>query len=101
MVDKWEMENGRYEANFRQNDQKMAALFEPNGAWLETETKIDSRLLPIKTSMYIKNKYSGCCIKEAAKLKLANGDDNYVAEVNGVDLVFDANGKFLEEVKHY
>jgi hypothetical protein len=96
---KWEKEKGNYEANFKQNGQKMSALFDANGAWLETETDIAINTLPIAVTDYVAKNYKGEKIKEAAKLKMANGDNNYEAEVKGMDLIFDANGKFIKSVK--
>ena len=96
---KWELEEGNYEANFRNNDVKMAALFDPKGAWLETETRIAIAALPVSVADYVHKNYPGEKIKEAAKLKLANGSDNYEAEVKGQDLIFDANGKYIKTIK--
>lgn len=96
---KWEKEKGNYEANFKQNGQKMSALFDANGAWLETETDIAINTLPATVVDYVNKNYKGEKIKEAAKLKMANGDNNYEAEVKGTDLIFDANGKFIKKVK--
>jgi len=38
-------------------------------------------------------------IKEAAKITDAKGVVTYEAEVTGKDLIFDASGKFLKEIK--
>ena len=97
--EKWEKEKGNYEANFKQNDQKMSALFDANGGWLETETAISASDLPASVIAYVKQNYKGEKIQEAAKLKMANGDNNYETEVKGTDLIFDANGKFIKAVK--
>jgi hypothetical protein len=96
---KWEKENGNYEANFNQNGQKLSALYDPNGAWLETETAIEVSELPASVKDFIAKNYKGDKIKEAAKLKMANGDNNYEAEVKGMDLIFDMNGKFIKKMK--
>ena len=96
---KWEKENGNYEANFKQDGKKMSALFDTNGAWLETETVIQVNELPANVADYIAKNYKGAKIREAAKLKMPNGDTNYEAEVNGKDLIFDANGKFIKAQK--
>jgi hypothetical protein len=96
---KWEKENGNYEANFTQNNTKMSATFEEHGGWLETETTIDVNSLPVSITDYVAKNYKGEKIKEAAKLKMANGDNNYEAEVKGMDLIFDTNGKFIKSAK--
>ena len=96
---KWEMEKGDYEANFKQNGQKMSAVLDPMGALLETETGIATSDLPAAATAYIAKNYKGGKIKDAARLKMANGDINYEAEVKGMDVIFDANGKFLKTQK--
>ncbi len=96
---KWEKEKANYEANFKENGNKMAALFDSDGKWLETETGVNASLLPAGAKEYIAQNYKGAKIKEVAKLKMANGDENYEAEVKGIDLIFDANGKFIKKMK--
>lgn len=96
---KWEKEKGNYEASFVQNKQQLSALFDANGKWLETETKIEADALPSSIKEYITSNYKGEKIKEAAMIKMANGENNYEAEVKGMDLIFDANGKFIKKMK--
>jgi putative PepSY-like beta-lactamase-inhibitor len=96
---KWEKENGYYEANFTQNGVKMSATFEEHGGWLETETRIEVNSLPSAATDYIAKNYKGEKIKEASKIKMANGDSNYEAEVKGTDLLFDDKGKFIKAAK--
>ena len=48
---------------------------------------------------YIQKNHSGAKIKEASKITLADGTLHYEAEVNGRDLIFDANGNFIKAVK--
>ena len=96
---KWEKEKGHYEADFKQGDKPMAALFDANGALLETETGIEVSALPLQVKDYLSANYKGSKVKEAAKLVLANGETNYEAEVKGIDLIFDANGRFIRKEK--
>ena len=43
--------------------------------------------------------YEGITVKELTKITKSNGEINYEAAVKGKDLIFDAAGKFLKEVK--
>lgn len=97
---KWEKENEQYEAGFTVQGTKMSALFEKDGTLLESETEIKKTDLPSAITVYLNTHYKGAAIKEAAKITLANGDIQYEAEVKGKDLIFDAAGKFLKEVKN-
>ncbi|MBS1509252.1 MAG: PepSY-like domain-containing protein [Bacteroidetes bacterium] len=96
---KWEKEDGNYEASFTQNGNKQSATFSPDGTFTEVETAITESQLPAGVTAYVKAHYSGKTIKEAAKIIKADGTVNYEAEVNGKDVIFDAGGKFIKEMK--
>lgn len=96
---KWEKEAGKYEAGFKQNGNTMSALFEANGTMIENEMDIKIADLPAPVLAYVKEHYKGKTIKEGAKITKADGTVNYEAEVAGKDVIFDANGNFLKEVK--
>lgn len=48
---------------------------------------------------YVKTNYKGQSVKEVAKITDAKVTVTYEAEIKGMDLLFDANGKFIKEVK--
>lgn len=96
---KWDKEDGKYEAGFKHMGHEMSALFEGNGTMTESEMEIKVSELPVSVVNYAKEHHKGATIKEAAKITKANGEINFEAEVKGMDLIFDANGKFLREVK--
>jgi len=95
----WEKEDGNYEVNFKQNGKVMSAVIQKNGTIVETETDIAISDLPASTQSYVKEHYSGAKIKEASKIVKANGEVNYEALVNGKDVMFDTNGKFIKVAK--
>ncbi len=96
---KWEKEDGKFEAGFDHNGHEMSALFEANGTMTESEMEIKVSELPAAVMQYVNTHHKGETVKEAAKITKANGEVNYEAEVKGKDLIFDASGKFLKEVK--
>ncbi len=96
---KWEMENGNYEAEFRLDGQKTSATFDKNGTWLETERAIAIESLPGDATIYIEQHFHGKTARHAAIIKLANGDTNYEAHLNGMDYIFDADGKYIKKTK--
>jgi Putative beta-lactamase-inhibitor-like, PepSY-like len=96
---KWEKEDGQYEAGFNMDGKEMSALFSTDGKMTESEVSMQPTELLTKILIYVKKNYKGKKIKTAAKITKADGTVNYEAEVNGVDVLFDANGKFLKEVK--
>lgn len=96
---KWEKEEGKYEAGFKHQGHEMSALFDANGTMEESEMEIQISELPAAVANYVKTNHSGAAIKEAAKLTKSNGEVQYEAELKGKDLIFDAFGKFIKEVK--
>jgi putative PepSY-like beta-lactamase-inhibitor len=96
-ADKWEMENGKYEAEFKQNKIETSVLFEANGTYVQTETEIAVSELPDGVKDYVSKNLSGRKIKEAAKIASAEGSLTYEAEIGGADYMFDANGNFLRK----
>ena len=98
-VAKWEMEDGNYEVNYKMDGQNISATYQPDGTFLESETGIEIGQLPAAVLSYVKEHYAGKKIKEAAKITNANGAINWEAEVNGIDVLFDANSKFIKEAK--
>lgn len=99
-VAKWEKEAGKYEAGFKKDGNAMSALFEANGNMTESEMDIKVADLPASVLGYVKAHYKGKTIKESAKIIKADGTVNYEAEVAGTDVIFDTNGKFIQEAKN-
>lgn len=93
---KWEKEDGKFEAGFKKDGKTMSALFETSGLMTESEIDIKVTDLPASILAYVKEHYKGKSIKEAAKITKADGAVNYEAEVDGKDMIFDANGKLIE-----
>lgn len=92
---KWEKEKGNYEAGFEHNHSEYSLLMDVSGKIIETEIEIKKEELPLKVKEYVAKNYAGSKIKEAAKITDAKGVVTYEAEVNGMDLIFDAQGNFI------
>jgi hypothetical protein len=95
---RWDYEDGKYEAGFKHNGHEMSVLFNANGIVDEIEMEIPVSQLPAAATSYVTQHKMGK-ISEAAKITKANGEVNFEAEVKGRDVIFDATGKFLKEVK--
>jgi hypothetical protein len=95
---KWEKENQYIEAEFDVKKVDVSVLFDDQGNIIETEQEIEINELPKGVVDYVKSHYKQN-IKEAAKITDAKGTVTYEAEIKGMDLIFDSNGKFLKEIK--
>ena len=96
---KWELEDGKYEAGFKQLGHEISVLFDAKGTMTESEMEINVSALPATIAAYVKAHKNGAAIKEAAKITKTNSEINYEAVVKGMALIFDANGNFLKEEK--
>jgi len=96
---KWELEDGNYEASFKKDGKAMSVIYQASGTMMESEISIKIAELPATAVAYVKEHYKGKTIQEGAKITKADGTINYEAELKGKDIIFDANGKFLKEVK--
>ena len=97
---KWDKEGEKYEASFDLNKIDNSVLFDAQGNLLETEVEIKLNQLPKGVLEYVKANYKGQNVKEAAKITDAKGTVTYEAEIKGMDILFDSNGKFIKEIKN-
>jgi hypothetical protein len=95
----WDKEDSNYEVSFKKDGKDMSVVIDESGTIVETETDIPVTDLPTTVQDYIKQHYQGKAIKEASTITKGNGEVNYEAEVDDKDVIFDANGKFIEEEK--
>jgi hypothetical protein len=99
-IDKWEKEGVNFEAEFELNKSEQSVLFDAQGSIIETEIEIEISQLPNGVLDYVKTNYKGQSVKEAAKITDTKGTVTYEAEIKGMDLLFDSNGKFIKEIKN-
>jgi len=97
---KWEKEGNNFEAEFELNKTEQSVLLDAQGNLIETEIEIAVNQLPNGVIDYIKTNYQGQKVKEAAKITEVKGIITYEAEIKGMDLIFESNGKFVKEIKH-
>lgn len=97
---KWDNEEGNFEASFELSEVEYSVLFDVQGKLIETEVEIELNQLPSGVLDYIKTTYKGRSVKEAAKITDGRASVSYEAEIKGMDLLFDSNGKFIKEIKN-
>ncbi|MEO5906498.1 MAG: hypothetical protein ABIQ11_07220 [Saprospiraceae bacterium] len=90
----WEMEDGKYEASFKENKLETAAVFNADGTLYQTENEIGVSDLPQSVSDYVASKFDNKKITGSTKIVSASGITTYEAEAGKTDYVFDANGQY-------
>lgn len=104
----WEKEGNNYEAEIelvqvpmdgkgKKREVEKSLEYTATGELVKTEEQIEIKALPAAINEYVNKNYPGKKIKEASKITEANGTIKYEAEVEKQDLIFDANGAFLEK----
>lgn len=96
---KWEKEGANFEAEFEIGETDQSVVYDASGKLIETEVEIKVEELPVGVKDYISKNYKDAKIKEATKITDAKGTITYEAEIKGMDLIFDNNGKFIKEEK--
>ena len=79
---------------------EQSVLFNAQGSIIEKEIEIKISQLPNGVLDYVKTNYKGQSVIEAAKITDAKGKVTYEAEIKGMDILFDSNGKFIKEIKN-
>ena len=92
---KWEMEDGAYEASFKQDNIESSVTFSADGNVIQSETVIDVAQLPQTVKDYLTAQFGNEKIKEAEKITDSKGMVTYEAEIGETDYLFDANGQFI------
>jgi len=98
---KWEIEDGNYEAEFEVNEIETSVEFNAAGTLVMTEVEIAVSELPASATDYIAKNMPGKKVTEASKMTDANGVITFEAEVGGDDYIFDSSGKFLKKVTEH
>jgi hypothetical protein len=71
---KWsQQKNGQCDATFKWNDKKCTASFSETGEWLQTETVLSYKELPLQVKKAINAKYIVGSIKGASKTESPQG----------------------------
>jgi light-regulated signal transduction histidine kinase (bacteriophytochrome) len=98
-IAKWDREENNFEASFDNNKLDQSVVFDAEGNVLEVEVEIKISEMPQAAKDYIASNFPGKKIKEVAKITDAQKTVTYEVEVNGMDVIFSEQGKFIKEIK--
>ena len=96
-VEKWEEEDGKYEAEFKKDNIINSVVFEANGTYVQSESEIEISALPAGVNEYVTANLSGKKIEEATKITHDDGTIAYETEIGDNDYLFDAKGGFISK----
>lgn len=96
---RWIQEPSIFEAKFTDGKMKGAVSFNDMAEIMETEEVIEKEQLPNLAGVldYIHEHYEGETVTSFEKITKQGGQVSYELQITGKELIFDAEGKFLEE----
>ncbi len=96
----WEMENGKWEAEFEVDEKEMEALFDQNGNWLETETEMEDEDLPATVNETLKSQFKDYEVEEVEYLESPDAT-GYEIELEGdngdIEVLIGKDGSVLKQ----
>ena len=101
----WELENGAYEAQFKENKVEIEVLFTKEGKLIQTETELKSiSELPQAVQASLKKDFSNYEYDEIEKVKLADGTEQYKVDAEmkekEYELLFDIKGMLISKTEN-
>ncbi|MDP2386911.1 MAG: PepSY-like domain-containing protein [Bacteroidota bacterium] len=101
---KWELDNGKYEVDFKNGKAKYIAVFSPEGKWLITGTELKKKDVPKKIMDHaLSGEYKDWKFNQARSVETAEIPKEIIVEVEKGDddtmLYYDADGNFLKAKK--
>lgn len=101
---KWEEEHeGEWEAEFKMGGKELSAVFDNDGAWVETETEIKAADLPEAVQSAVSAQFSDYDIEEAAMVETPGQAMAYEVELEKegeatIEALFSADGTLIRQM---
>lgn len=96
-VIEWEMEDGNYEADYKQNEVINTLVLTADGKIVQYENTITANELPESVKNYITTNAVGKKMGDMTRIKTVSGSVSYEVEAGGEDYLFDGEGHFLKK----
>lgn len=92
----WEIEDGNYEADYKQNGVVNTVIFTADGKIVQYENIITSSELPLAVREYITTNMAGKKMGDMVRIKTVTGSVSYEVGADDLDYLFDGEGNFLK-----
>lgn len=96
-ITQWNDESPIWEAKYTESDTKGAVSFNANGEVTETELVVPDSALPAAGMVYITEHYPRERVQRCERVTDDRGKVVFEIQITGKELVFDAQGSFLQE----
>lgn len=99
----WEVEEGYYVVEFRDNGYEKEAWFDRNYEWILTKTEYERNVPEIVKNAVKSTEYNSWRIEDVDFIEMRDRDSFYIVEVekgeSDIDLYFSASGEFIKVVQ--
>ncbi len=95
----WRKEKGCYQAKCMVNKTPRTFTYTKSGTPVVKDAKAAMEALPGAIREYLDKNHRGAVVDKVLRIINPKGTVNYAVEINGTDLIFDANGKYLKTQK--
>lgn len=95
----WRKEKGCYQAKCMVNKTPRTFTYTKSGTPVVKDAKAAMEALPSAVREYLDKNHRGAVVDKVLRIINPKGTVNYAVEINGTDLIFDANGKYLKTQK--
>lgn len=92
----WYKEDSKFKVKFIVDKRPRTATYSESGTLVVHDAKVALTLIPSAIKAYLDKNYSGKNIDKVLKMTAANGKTSYLISIDGGDLIFDANGRFVK-----
>jgi len=94
----WSKTGDFYKASFQKDNSAKSVTFDAAGKVKQNEMQVKISQLPTLVLKYVNDNYPADVVKRSSKVTNAAGKSTYILKVKDSELVFDANGKYIESV---
>lgn len=95
----WRKDKGNYQAKCMVNKTPRTFTYTKSGTPVVKDAKAAIEALPAAIKDYLDKSHRGAVVDKVLRIINPKGIVNYAVEINGSDLIFDANGKYLKTQK--
>ena len=94
----WSKSGDFYKATYADENSGKSVYYDEAGKVKQSEMQVKISQLPTPILKYVNDNHPADVVKHSTKMTNAKGKSTYILKVKDLELVFDANGKYMEPV---
>jgi hypothetical protein len=94
----WSKSGDFYKATYADENSGKSVYYDEAGKVKQSEMDVKISQLPTPILKYVNDNHPADVVKHSTKMTNAKGKSTYILKVKDSELVFDANGKYMEPI---